>query len=181
MTTEEPLGFWAIAEHDPHRPALVDPTGTTYSYRELDERANRVANGLRAMGLRRGAEERIDRRTEMVLARPARQLEGRCAHQQVVVRLGDIDMSWPKRFAVDGMGRGKRPNAGEHRRQPARGRADVHHDEDGRRAVRGQLAHEVHQRLDTASRRTDHHDRLARLRHHVHLSLGRAVPIHVET
>lgn len=54
MTTEEPLGFWAIAEHDPHRPALVDPTGTTYSYRELDERANRVANGLRAMGLRPG-------------------------------------------------------------------------------------------------------------------------------
>jgi hypothetical protein len=54
MTTDEPLGFWAIAEHDPHRPALVDPAGTTYSYRELDERANRVANGLRAMGLRPG-------------------------------------------------------------------------------------------------------------------------------
>src|SRR5690606_9040742 len=48
------LGFWAIADADPDRPALITPSGDTYTYGELDERANRVANGLRSLGLRRG-------------------------------------------------------------------------------------------------------------------------------
>lgn len=56
MTTadSDALGFWAIADADPNRPALITPSGDTYTYGELDERANRVANGLRALHLRRG-------------------------------------------------------------------------------------------------------------------------------
>ncbi len=56
MTTasSDALGFWAIADADPDRTALVTPSGDTYTYGELDERANRVANGLHALGLRRG-------------------------------------------------------------------------------------------------------------------------------
>ncbi len=54
MTDLPPLGFWAIASKDPDRLALVDPEGATYTYGELDARANRAANGLRALGLRRG-------------------------------------------------------------------------------------------------------------------------------
>jgi len=48
------LGFWAIAAEDPDRLALVDAQGATYSFGELQERSNRVANGLRALGLQRG-------------------------------------------------------------------------------------------------------------------------------
>jgi long-chain acyl-CoA synthetase len=54
MTTDEPLGFWAIADRDPHRPALITPDGTTFTYGDLDARANRVARGLHELGLRRG-------------------------------------------------------------------------------------------------------------------------------
>lgn len=54
METEPALGFWRISAQDPRRVALVDPDGTAYDYGELDRRANRAANGLRALGLSRG-------------------------------------------------------------------------------------------------------------------------------
>ena len=53
--TDAPLGFWRIATEQPDRPALyADADGQTYTYGELHARANRMANGLRAMGLTTG-------------------------------------------------------------------------------------------------------------------------------
>jgi mycobactin peptide synthetase MbtE len=42
------------AERAPDRPALVDPSGRTLTYRELDEAANRVAHWLAACGVGKG-------------------------------------------------------------------------------------------------------------------------------
>ncbi len=53
--TDAPLGFWRIATEQPDRPALyADADGQTYTYGELHARANRMANGLRALGLTTG-------------------------------------------------------------------------------------------------------------------------------
>jgi long-chain acyl-CoA synthetase len=48
------IGFWHIAEADPHRTALIDPEGVACSYGELHESSNRLTHGLRALGLRHG-------------------------------------------------------------------------------------------------------------------------------
>src|SRR5437867_12063464 len=48
------LGFWAIAQADPERPALVDPDEREISAGELLAAANQVVHGLRAMGLQPG-------------------------------------------------------------------------------------------------------------------------------
>lgn len=45
------LGFWSIAEADPHRLAVVDPEGHRASFGELAELTNRYTHGLRACGL----------------------------------------------------------------------------------------------------------------------------------
>ena len=50
----ETLGFWKIAQEDPDRTALIDPSGTEVSYGELFAEANRLVHGLRACGLRTG-------------------------------------------------------------------------------------------------------------------------------
>jgi long-chain acyl-CoA synthetase len=50
----ETLGFWKIAQEDPDRTALIDPSGTHVSYGELFAEANRLVHGLRALGLRTG-------------------------------------------------------------------------------------------------------------------------------
>lgn len=47
-------GFYAIAEADPDRPAVIDTDGTTTSYGELLALANQVSHGLRARGLAKG-------------------------------------------------------------------------------------------------------------------------------
>jgi len=47
-------GFFAIAEREPGRPALVDPSGRRLSYGELAAGADRLARGLRAAGLQPG-------------------------------------------------------------------------------------------------------------------------------
>lgn len=44
-------GFWAIAQSDPQRIALIDGAGRPASFDNLDERANRLSNGLRSLGL----------------------------------------------------------------------------------------------------------------------------------
>ncbi|MEU7630774.1 acyl-CoA synthetase [Nocardia sp. NPDC049220] len=57
MTTPEPvkiLGLWNIAEAEPHRIAMVDPSGRDVTYRELATLADRYATGLRALGLTTG-------------------------------------------------------------------------------------------------------------------------------
>ncbi len=46
------LGFFNIATSDPGRGALVAPDGTTLTAGELQALANRIANGLRALGLK---------------------------------------------------------------------------------------------------------------------------------
>ncbi len=54
MTDTSLLGFWKIAEAVPDRPAIVSPEHDQLSFGELYELANRVANGLLALGLRAG-------------------------------------------------------------------------------------------------------------------------------
>ncbi|HSO95540.1 MAG TPA: acyl-CoA synthetase [Acidimicrobiia bacterium] len=49
-----PLGFWAIAEADPDRLALVDPDGVEVSSGELLATANQLVHGLREIGLEAG-------------------------------------------------------------------------------------------------------------------------------
>ncbi len=48
------LGFWSIAQADPHRPAVVDPEGRHTSFGELAELTNRYTHGLRSLGLAPG-------------------------------------------------------------------------------------------------------------------------------
>jgi long-chain acyl-CoA synthetase len=48
------LGFWAIADADPDRLALVTPEEELVSFSELHEACNQVAHGLRALGLQAG-------------------------------------------------------------------------------------------------------------------------------
>jgi long-chain acyl-CoA synthetase len=48
------LGFWSIAQRDPAPLALVAPDGREWSRGELLAEANRIAHGLRALGLGRG-------------------------------------------------------------------------------------------------------------------------------
>src|ERR671923_2388054 len=48
------LGFWRLAQADPDWVAAVDPDGSRQRAGDLLARANRMANGLQAMGLRPG-------------------------------------------------------------------------------------------------------------------------------
>jgi long-chain acyl-CoA synthetase len=48
------LGFWRLAEADRERLALVGSDGTERTAGDLVDRANRIANGLRALGLQTG-------------------------------------------------------------------------------------------------------------------------------
>lgn len=49
------LGFWKIAQEDPERVALITPGDEVeVTYGELHAGANRVANGLQALGLQKG-------------------------------------------------------------------------------------------------------------------------------
>ncbi len=48
------LGFWKIAEIDPARVALIDPSGSSLTFGELLQRCNRLVHGLRALGLKKG-------------------------------------------------------------------------------------------------------------------------------
>ena len=49
-----PGGFWFYAAQDPDALAIVDPDGTEHSAGAVLARANRLARGLRSLGLRRG-------------------------------------------------------------------------------------------------------------------------------
>jgi long-chain acyl-CoA synthetase len=48
------LGFWTLAQEDPHHLALVDPDGREIAAGDLLGEANRLARGLREAGLRPG-------------------------------------------------------------------------------------------------------------------------------
>ncbi|MBH0781508.1 acyl-CoA synthetase [Nocardia sp. NEAU-351] len=48
------LGLWNIADAEPERVAVVDPSGREVTYRELARLADRYANGLAALGLETG-------------------------------------------------------------------------------------------------------------------------------
>ncbi len=47
-------GFWYIAEDEPDRPALILPDGRVRTYGDLYTEANRIARGLRWLGLEEG-------------------------------------------------------------------------------------------------------------------------------
>ncbi len=47
-------GFWELAQREPSRPALVDPSGARLTAGELLAGCNRVVHGLRALGLQAG-------------------------------------------------------------------------------------------------------------------------------
>jgi long-chain acyl-CoA synthetase len=48
------LGFWKLAEADPHGTALVDAQERTVSYAELRSSSNRLVHALRGLGFERG-------------------------------------------------------------------------------------------------------------------------------
>ena len=48
------LGFWSFAQRDPSKLALVAPDGREWTRGELFAEANRIAHGLRALGLGKG-------------------------------------------------------------------------------------------------------------------------------
>jgi long-chain acyl-CoA synthetase len=48
------VGFWKLAEEDPGRLAVVDPSGRAVTYGELYAESNRLVHGLRALGLTTG-------------------------------------------------------------------------------------------------------------------------------
>jgi len=48
------VGFWTLAEEDPHRIAVLDPSGQEVTYGELFAECNRLVHGLRALGLQAG-------------------------------------------------------------------------------------------------------------------------------
>jgi long-chain acyl-CoA synthetase len=50
----ETVGFWKLAEEDPGRLAVVDPSGRAVTYGELYAESNRLVHGLRALGLTTG-------------------------------------------------------------------------------------------------------------------------------
>lgn len=54
MEPAQKLGLWNIAATAPERIAVVDPSGLQVSYGELAARADRLARGLQAKGLRPG-------------------------------------------------------------------------------------------------------------------------------
>jgi len=45
--SEKRMGFWAWAQAEPERPAVVDARGRTRTYGELDAEVNRLSHGLR--------------------------------------------------------------------------------------------------------------------------------------
>jgi long-chain acyl-CoA synthetase len=45
------LSFWKRAAVEPHRLAIVDPDGSSYTYESLWRSSNQIANGLRSLGL----------------------------------------------------------------------------------------------------------------------------------
>lgn len=50
----DPLGFWSIAGEHPHRLAVVEPQGRCTSFGEVAEQTNKLAHGLRCLGLGAG-------------------------------------------------------------------------------------------------------------------------------
>jgi long-chain acyl-CoA synthetase len=48
------LGFWKLADEDPQRVAVIDPSGRQVTYGELLAQSNRLVHGLRAQGLTTG-------------------------------------------------------------------------------------------------------------------------------
>ncbi|MEW6776019.1 MAG: acyl-CoA synthetase [Bdellovibrionota bacterium] len=54
MAQQPQVGFWAWAQNDPGRLALVTPGGEKISAGELLARVNQVSHGLRALGLKKG-------------------------------------------------------------------------------------------------------------------------------
>ena len=48
------LGFWNFAQQSPDKLALVDPTGREWSRGELFAESNKIAHGLRSLGLEKG-------------------------------------------------------------------------------------------------------------------------------
>ncbi len=49
------VGFWTLAEEDPNRIAVIDPSGKEVTYGELYAECNRLVHGLRALGLEAGS------------------------------------------------------------------------------------------------------------------------------
>ena len=48
------MGFWNFAQQDPEKLALVDPNEKLWTRGELLDQANRIAHGLRSLGLKQG-------------------------------------------------------------------------------------------------------------------------------
>ena len=102
------------------------------------------------------AEERIDRRTVVVLVRAAHDAHLFALGQQVKVGRRDVDAAGRERLVVARVLRRQRAGAVEDRGQVARReRRDVQDDEDGSRKVGGQRGCEPRQRFDAAGGRAD--------------------------
>ena len=115
------------------------------------------ADDARAVGPRRAAEERIDRRPMPVLGRSANDTDASGLDHQVTIRRRDVDVAVLDPFAVLGMGRRQRTRAGKnHRQQAGRLCRDVQNDEHRSGQVLRKVSREPGESFDASSRGSDH-------------------------
>jgi hypothetical protein len=113
----------------------------------------------RSVARGRSAEQRVDRRTKAVLARPVRQPQPAPVHEEMRVGRGDDDLAVADALPVLGERRRQVADPGNQLREAARLLARrVDHDEDHRGEVPRQPAHHAAERLESAGRAPDHDD-----------------------
>ena len=117
------------------------------------------ADHARPVGPGGGPEERVDRGTVAVLARPAHDLDVAGPHEEVAVGRREVDAPGSDGVPVERMHRLERAAGGEELRHLARvaGRGVDHHEE-RRGKPGGQLRDELEEQLDAAGRRAEHDD-----------------------
>ncbi len=113
----------------------------------------------RAVGTCRRAEERINGWPGVVFPRPARQLNGASADQEVAIGWRHDDLSGPNRHPVSGVdGRKRTRPAQDLWEVTVRIRRHMHDDEERRRQIRRQTSNQVNQGRDTACGGANDHD-----------------------
>lgn len=144
--------------HDRHAAELFDgakPRGSV-----VEVAGQNHADDTIAAGVRRRTEQRIDRRTEAVLFRSARDAQIIAAlDEQVMIRRRDVDVRVLDALAVERVRRGQATGARQNLRQKAgSGRRGVQHDENRGGQIGGQPRDDLLQRLYAACGRAEYDD-----------------------